>query len=54
MYSLGNMGVNSMGYSIKFGRGGVGGGGGSQQAPVTLAGTSFNIFTIIIHVSSKD
>lgn len=26
MYSLGNMGVNSMGYSIKFGRGGVGGG----------------------------
>lgn len=27
MYSLGNMGVNSMGYSIKFGRGGVGGGG---------------------------
>lgn len=23
-----NMGVNSMGYSIKFGRGGVGGGGG--------------------------
>lgn len=53
MYSIGNLGVNSMGYSIKFGRGGVGG-GGSQQAPVNLAGTSFTIFTIIIHVSSKD
>lgn len=31
MYSLGNMGVNSMGYSIKFGRDGVGGGGQSTS-----------------------